>query len=752
MTDQPKSVTRGTDTSKILSPPGQPGPQTRSRFRLNETPSSSANGITADRPTFGSADSNSSDSSSSTVSTRSDTSSDKRGREGSPNTPPSEYGEDDKGLDGQPCAANFGVPKLSIPSKSLDKEGSGDSREEKRPSTPLLGREWEDTESPEGVNASPMKEKLERNNLREEVQGSRRVAGISESWGKVHIEGDSSEETDSRREPPEQLDEEAGCGAGNKSQLEEELELLDVADPFAFGDVRVSDPLTSGELLLSEGINQHSTSTIPVTISLTPAWTPDETTELARSVLRAHSDAATSLDANKQSDCVEGSGCTPVGKAMPSQPETTLRKSSREKRLSPQAQDARTNRTAEENLNAEKAIAKKTRAEAARAEAARVEEKRVEEASDDDARWNETTATIAAGVGTGSAVKTASSKSSQKGRGGKPVTPKRKRVRQHSDRGKPKESTPPPPTFSNYHEPQFTGKDVHDSLFKLMKGNNKRKARLPSSPGVKLRSPPKTKPQSPPKAETEPPEYGYLYIYKSPLCPNHVKIGMTTGTPRERIKQWGKCNLPITRVKDYKSIPFLHCDLAEKLIMAELHNLRRIYSCGECRVSHRDHIDVEEDKRTTKIVNHGEWYKISEKEGLAVVQKWRGWFVSHRPFNVDGTLRPRWEAKLEPISANIAIMDTEEWVAEWLRPLEAKDLIPYFWRHCIKQVEDKWVNIQIFLKLLQVPFEKGVELLPFVGRAVFVYITACAIIEWIDAVCAIFFVIIIIPSWLWLSF
>lgn len=119
------SGTRGIYTgNQILSPFNQPGPVTRSRSRSrNETSLTGTDNKTPHRPSFGSTDSNSSASSSGTTSsTRSDTSGDNQAREGTPITPPSNYG-DVKCLEALPYAADSKeVPILLVPSRGLSGE------------------------------------------------------------------------------------------------------------------------------------------------------------------------------------------------------------------------------------------------------------------------------------------------------------------------------------------------------------------------------------------------------------------------------------------------------------------------------------------------------------------------------------------------------------------------------------------------------------------------------------------------------
>ncbi|KFY23914.1 hypothetical protein V493_05561 [Pseudogymnoascus sp. VKM F-4281 (FW-2241)] len=618
----------------------------------------------------------------------------------SPYTPLSGDDENTKGLSGQSCAADpRKVSKLSFTSGRLGEESSRHSQEAPPPSilpaTPRVRSEDEEREDTgfghdsdtqdimrKIYNDSPISLALVRNSQNKPVKRDEKVAGISESLGKLDIERKNSEDTDFRQQLPEQIDEVVSSGACQEPQPGEQQELLDVADSSLSEEVEISCPPSSRTSLSSKDTTESSP--------------------------KAGLDATGSLDADIQGDLADEPHPTPAKTA-------TRRQSSRVTRPSLEAKEARATEEKEEETRAQRGRPPKARARGTRAWGARAQGTRAKIA-----------------------------------------------------RAKQDVLTPPPPIFSNFHEPQCTEKEIHEKLFNLIKGNDKCKVGPRSPSKAKPRSPSKAKPPSPSKAKppspskdtlrsslkakAKSPRYGYLYIYTSSECADHVKIGVTSGTPRERIKQWGACDLPITRVKDDKSVPFFHFELVEKLIQAELCNVRRKYSCYKCGKSHNDNIEVEDDKRTTKITQHGEWYEISEEEGLAIVQKWRSWLVACRPYNANGVLRPRWAAKLGPTSTNIAIMDIEEWVAEWIQPLEVVETMVYFWGHCIKKLEGRWLNIHDFLMLLLLLIGKGIELLPFFGPIIFVSILAYADICWINATCAFFFVILGMLAWLWMTF
>ncbi|KFZ16745.1 hypothetical protein V502_04932 [Pseudogymnoascus sp. VKM F-4520 (FW-2644)] len=542
-----------------------------------------------------------------------------------------------------------------------------------------------------------------------------------------------SNNTDPRQEPKE-IGERVVSDACHRPQPEKQHASPYVTDYPSSKKIKICSPPSSGASSLSEEIDQQAAPVVPTARPLTSTSTPNKT---AKSSRKADLDATASVAIDRFGHLNDGSGSTPLGTVASSQnplkgtPKSSLRR----------------------KQNADRA--------------------------------NGTTGPIAAGVGPASAEKIASSQSLRKGQRAKQETSTLELVEPRDiaavitdeyqtsttlgeasgwgtdgsdyatdvDEGVqsryPQERTciqpqvaelNSGPTFSHYHDEGLTGKDILNNIFTLLQYNGTQKARRRSF-------------------KPAPPKFGYLYIYTSPMCPNLVKIGMTSGTPHARISQWkGQCKLPIKRMEDPESHAFLHVQLAEKLIQAELHNYRRKYKCNKCHKKHKDPIKVEEQV-TNDMVDHGEWYKISEELGLATVQKWRDWLATIRPYTTDGILRPSWASKLDLFSKLTATMDTEEWVAEWIQPLKTDEVIPYFWSHSITKMTDTWSDIRNFLSLLlgllsslQHIGEKGLDLLPFFGRVIFVLTLAVIIQSWKNATCAFLFVVLSTVMWLWTKF
>ncbi|KFY52242.1 hypothetical protein V496_08587 [Pseudogymnoascus sp. VKM F-4515 (FW-2607)] len=129
---------------------------------------------------------------------------------------------------------------------------------------------------------------------------------------------------------------------------------------------------------------------------------------------------------------------------------------------------------------------------------------------------------------------------------------------------------------------------------------------------------------------------GFVYIYKLGSSEGHVKIGKSRQKHGERVKQWAKsCKLPFERISDPNDKMFLHYGIVEKLTHAELSDTRKTYKCEICNNKGRV---------------HDEWFEVTEKRALEVIEKWRGWLVQQQPYELDGTLRGIWAWKRDKLS------------------------------------------------------------------------------------------------------
>lgn len=740
MASLPLSVTSGIDTgNQILSPFDQPSPLTRSRSQSrNKSPLSRTNGIVSDRPSFGSADSGSSASSSSTtISTRSDTSSGNRGREGSPNTPPSDYGEDVKGLEALSCAVDLrDVPILSLPSRGFNGESPGacDRRRESprpRPSTPPFGQREEEPGSTRSTSdvtrglscveihdESPTVGRVQRLNLKKLADAAKAakaaeeaelISSISEAFGALDLYSESND-TESGQEP-KNTDEAVVSSASHGQQLEQQQQTpFDVADYSSLlrEDVVSILPNSETAVLLREIDEQSDAATMPTTMSLTPTSILDNTTE---SYLEDELDATASSDVNRQADLNEGSGSTSVETVTP-----LWGLQNGESRRPPKVK---------ENAAANEVVAKKAAAKEAREKDA---------AAKKEARKNKTTSTTATGVDPTPTSETTSVQSLRKRKGAKSkanapsslaaedgstsasdITPSRSsQKRKGAEQG---DSTVPAPNFVDYNKRKFTVGDLRDKILKVIK-----------------------------KYKAKPDEEGYLYIYRSPTCADHVKIGMTTDTSYDRINQWGKCNLPITCVQDDKSVAFLHVRLAETLIKEELHNVRRKYACHKCKRLKSSPLRQGEEENA-KMADHGEWYKISEEKALTTVHRWRDLLVNDCPYDEDGCIRPSWKLKLVHISNQI-MADEEQFMTALTQPLQAKEKMLHFYKHSDKKLNDEWLKIRTFILYLLEAAKIGVDL----SYNVVLLVAAFFIWYWINAGCAGAFLIFSMLAWLCRSF
>jgi len=139
-------------------------------------------------------------------------------------------------------------------------------------------------------------------------------------------------------------------------------------------------------------------------------------------------------------------------------------------------------------------------------------------------------------------------------------------------------------------------------------------------------------------------DYGFIYIFKSPLYPGYVKIGKTKQEPKLRVSQWqDKCKFTCNHITDDKDKGFQNYGVVESIIAAELWNERRTFKCKACGKEHaRQHAF---QQGASKLIEHGEWYEITEAHALQVVEKWRNWVVTQRPYSQDGVLYDFWKWK-----------------------------------------------------------------------------------------------------------
>jgi hypothetical protein len=171
------------------------------------------------------------------------------------------------------------------------------------------------------------------------------------------------------------------------------------------------------------------------------------------------------------------------------------------------------------------------------------------------------------------------------------------------------DSVPRYPDFRNYSRKLFNDKDIKFGLVRKLKGKI-----------------PKPKPKK---------EKGEIYVYSAPACPGHFKAGSTSNGTPNRVDQQKNCGLgELLRAEDPNQREFRYAKFVENLVKFELRNVRRKFTCKNCK------------GRSGGPRVHEEWYEIEPERLLRVIEKWRGWITKSDPYNSEGILRPRWIWKL----------------------------------------------------------------------------------------------------------
>lgn len=140
---------------------------------------------------------------------------------------------------------------------------------------------------------------------------------------------------------------------------------------------------------------------------------------------------------------------------------------------------------------------------------------------------------------------------------------------------------------------------------------------------------------------------GYIYIFKSELCPGYIKIGMTKQLPESRVKQWtNKCKFSCIHIGGPHDMRFLHCGLVESILKEDLYNERRKFTCKVCK-SQKGHRYEYTDSENPRAIGteHGEWYEISEARALEVVNTWCTWMARRQPYRQQRAMREFWDWK-----------------------------------------------------------------------------------------------------------
>jgi hypothetical protein len=693
----PKSNEAKIHSDNILypSPPGHSGPVTRSRSRSCGEPSPAGNNdIASDRPTPGPpADSNFSVSTVSSCGTTSSTFSNTSGvnprREESPNTPPSEYGDDEKGLEAPRCAVDVGEAPIAPLSRGVFKgeisRGSGRSPTDLRPSTPEFAQQDGEpgsggfmsaiTLAPHVVeiqDGSPMAHKQIRKHFEtlavagkarkaaEEAERDvedQRCSDMSKAFKTLGLDSGSSVAESERglgeidvtihiHEPHDTdgaVTSDVSYGVRLEQQLEQQLqEPFNIAESSpSSGEDGVSSVINTKTESLPAEVEQSDVATTTVTNSPTPTPIPDNT---AGTALEGGLGAEDGSEADRQVNFNEGLGLTPVDAITVG--------------VTPGGgPDAAAKKPAAKKPAAKKPAAKKPAAKAA-------EEKRTKEKAgrEEAARDDETNSTIYVGVGPAPTNGATLSPTGEKRKGG---TRRKSGANVLRTPATKRGSISPSEAASSQssHNGEAAGQDKSTQPINPVPHSTKKRRGGPIRDAILKIIMKGPKPNH---------ELGHVYIYTSPDVSDCVKIGETKNTPEERIKQWGNCKITTEHVHDPGYVPFKHYKLVERLIEAELFNERCKYTCGICK---RKSVSPPQNGKEPEMRNHGEWYKIIEGDAVAKVRRWREWFVLCEPYDDDGRLKPEWSARLESISKRSG-EDVNEWVSAVTRPLEITDTTP----------------------------------------------------------------------------
>jgi hypothetical protein len=173
-------------------------------------------------------------------------------------------------------------------------------------------------------------------------------------------------------------------------------------------------------------------------------------------------------------------------------------------------------------------------------------------------------------------------------------------------------------------------------------------------------------------------ELGYIYIYKvitqEDLERKVLKIGKTkTVVERRRQSIVRTCGHDyIEELYDDEKTRFLHFEVAEKIIQAELLNFKHNFSCS-CAVK-----------------KHKEYFEVANDVAIETVQRWRN-FCQRRPYDSRGKLRPFWAHRLANRAQGHALEmagDHQQRADRWRKFTEASD------------VEILWFDsVELFMKL-----------------------------------------------------
>jgi hypothetical protein len=197
---------------------------------------------------------------------------------------------------------------------------------------------------------------------------------------------------------------------------------------------------------------------------------------------------------------------------------------------------------------------------------------------------------------------------------------------------------------------------------------------------------------------------GYVYAFRiKPEQIIQIKIGRAED-PDERIKnQMRTCKLGELLKSWYPKFPVPHHERVEKLIHAELYNLRYQFQCQVCK---------KKDKDEPKA--HTEWFQLDFDRISMLTDRWNNWMSSEKPYDSNGSLKPFWRYRLENYKGSgIAnphkLQDTSEtnWTFEdttlyWDRYVKPS-ATEIWWFHFHRTVSFFWNPLLLCIKALRDP-------------------------------------------------
>lgn len=146
---------------------------------------------------------------------------------------------------------------------------------------------------------------------------------------------------------------------------------------------------------------------------------------------------------------------------------------------------------------------------------------------------------------------------------------------------------------------------------------------------------------------------GFIYIYWFPVNFGHIKIGVTTRSPEERLREWkNQCGhepelVYPTSPDNRQRVP--HVFRVEAIVQAELQqSRRREVRCNGCYKAHK------------------EWFEKSTPAAVTAVKKWSAW-MRKKPYELNGRLKDERKQDLRNLS-KVAPDAGDRSVSPYLRP------------------------------------------------------------------------------------